>query len=427
MSMPDDQLVEHTVSERSQLRLSGLSPREIQFLRRLEDESKVGLRLGESSNEVLLLTRMHCGVVQAGRHRIFIEPKVPVKNLLYLVESTYVSPDIDFYDQAGYARGRNFLEILMHFFYGRIEQLISKGLYRSYMTEIANASVVRGRVDIPRTLTENFASPYKVVCEYDEYTEDVIENRIIRYTLEATRNLATTPSLRRKLFKLLASFSQVNNPWHLSTDTFRRMVYHRLNRHYETIHELCKVLLTGTAIEIPSGPVGFRSFLVNMEQLFQEFLFATMARSPEFAGHRLVRQSSSRIVWLHGHGVVRDITVIPDLKVSNSADVLVVDAKYKNPLIARRNRWIPVSADVYQMMAYCVVHSCSGALVYPRTQVTDTDIDEVYEIKGSASTFKLKTIDLAGELSHLKAACHELCQNLRLFVEAPGTLVAARG
>src|SRR2546422_9491515 len=95
---------------------------------------------------VLLLTRMHCGVVQAGRHRIFIEPKVPTKNLLYLVESTYVSPDIDFYDQANYARGRNFLEILMHFFYGRVEQLISRGLYRSYMTEIANARSEERRV-----------------------------------------------------------------------------------------------------------------------------------------------------------------------------------------------------------------------------------------------------------------------------------------
>ena len=426
MSLPDDQLVEHTVSERSQLRLSGLSSREIQFLRQLEDESKVTLRLGERPNEVLLITRMHCGVVQAGRHRIFIEPKVPTKNLLYLVESTYVSPDIDFYDQASYARGRNFLEILLHFFYGRVEQLISRGLYRSYMTEIANTSLVRGRVDVSRTITENFASPHKVICEYDQYTEDVIENRIIKYTLEVTRNLATTPSLRRKLVKLLASFAEVSNPWRLSTDTFRRMVYHRLNRHYQAIHELCKVLLAGTAIEIPSGPVGFRAFLVNMEQLFQEFLLATMARSPEFAGYQLRRQSSSRIVWLRGSGLVRDIIVVPDIKVSNSMDVLVVDAKYKNPLVARINRWIPISSDVYQMMAYCVAHGCSGALVYPKTLVTDSDIDEIYEIRGSESIFKLKSVDLAGDLRQLKAACDELCLNLRRFVETGRTPVATQ-
>ena len=163
-----------------------------------------------------------------------------------------------------------------------------------------------------------------------------------------------------------------------------------------------------------------------MEQLFQEFLFAMMARSPEFAGYQLRRQSSARIVWLRGSGLVRDITVVPDIKVSNSMDVLVVDAKYKNPLVARMNRWIPVSSDVYQMMAYCVAHNCSGALVYPKTLVTDSDIDEIYEIRGSQSIFKLKSVDLAGDLRQLKAACYELCLNLRRFVETGRTPVATQ-
>ncbi len=419
MNMPGPEPAEHTVLERSQLRLTNLSPREIQFLRKLEDESKLDLKLGTRPGDVLLLARMYCGVIQVGSHRIFIEPKVPTKNLLYLVESTYVAPEIDFYDQANYSRGINFLEILLHYFYGRVEQLIARGLYRFYVTETENTPAVRGRVSIARTISENFASPHKVVCEHDEYTEDVIENRIIRYTLEMTRNLATTASLRRKLGRLLASLGDVTNPMHLPSDAFQRQVYHRLNQHYEPIHDLCRLLLAGTAIETPSGPVGFNSFLVNMEQLFQEFLFATMCRSPEFSGYRVLRQSPSRIVWLRGSSLTGDITVRPDIKVSNTHDFLIVDAKYKNPLMAHTKRWIPVSTDIYQIMAYCVVHQCNGALVYPRTQTTEAGIDEVYRLRGSNSCFKLKTIDLAGELRDLKTASDEVCRNLRDFMEGP--------
>jgi 5-methylcytosine-specific restriction endonuclease McrBC regulatory subunit McrC len=156
-----------------------------------------------------------------------------------------------------------------------------------------------------------------------------------------------------------------------------------------------------------------------MEHLFQEFLFATMYRSPEFRGHRVLRQRATRIVWLRGTGLTSDITIRPDIKVSNTRDILVVDAKYKNPVLARVDRWTPVSDDVYQIMAYCVVHRCNGVLVYPRTQASEADIDEVYGLRGSDSCFKLKTIDLAGELRDLKAASDEVCRNLRDFLEGP--------
>src|SRR3989475_4569067 len=134
MTMAENSVREFTVGERDRLQVEGLSRSEIRFLRSLEDQSKLSLRVGEKSEDILILTTMHCGVVQAGSCRIFIEPKVPVRNLLYLVESTYALPNVDFYDQADFARGRNFLEFLLHFFYSKVERLVSGGLYRSYVS-----------------------------------------------------------------------------------------------------------------------------------------------------------------------------------------------------------------------------------------------------------------------------------------------------
>ena len=419
MTPPSTVISEYTVRERGRLELRGVSTQELKFLRRLEDESKITLRIGSEPDDVILLTRMHCGVVQAGSKRIFIEPKVPTRNLLFLVESTYSMPDIQFYDEARYARGRNFFEFLMYFLYGKIDQLLAGGLYKSYVGLVENSPIVRGSVNLPRTLTENFVNRHKVVSEYDDYTEDVPENRIIRYTLEMTKNLATTLALRARLSKLISAFGSVTNPWQFPSDIFQRMVYHRLNKHYQPIHELCRVLLSGMALEIPSGPIAFRSFLVNMENLFQEFLYATIRRSPYFAGCRIERQSGSKILLRRGTGVTGDIYTRPDVRVTRQENILVVDAKYKEPLTAWIERRIPITSDVYQMIAYCVTNRCPGALVYPKTSATESDMNEVYEVRGNPTVFKLRTLDLSGSVSGLKVVCASLCEDLSQMVLSP--------
>ena len=75
-------------------------------------------------------------------------------------------------------------------------------------------------------------------------------------------------------------------------------------------------------------------------------------------------------------------------------------------------RRIPVTPDVYQMIAYCVANSCPGALVYPKTATTEDDMNEIYEVHGSAIEFKLKTLDLSVSVSGLKSVCNSLCEDL---------------
>jgi 5-methylcytosine-specific restriction endonuclease McrBC regulatory subunit McrC len=149
-----------------------------------------------------------------------------------------------------------------------------------------------------------------------------------------------------------------------------------------------------------------------MENLFQEFLFATISRSPWFAGSRVDRQSGSKILLRRGTGVTGDIHTKPDIRVSKLKNLLVVDAKYKEPLTAWMGRRIPVTPDVYQMIAYCVANSCPGALVYPKTAATEDDMNEIYEVHGSAIEFKLKTLDLSVSVSGLKSVCNSLCEDL---------------
>src|SRR5436305_14329691 len=75
-------------------------------------------------------------------------------------------------------------------------------------------------------------------------------------------------------------------------------------------------------------------------------------------------------------------------------------------------RGIPVARDVYQMIAHRVATSCQGALVYAKTGATEDDMNEIYEVRGSAVEFKLRTLDLSVSVSGLKLVCNSLCEHL---------------
>ena len=117
---------------------------------------------------------------------------------------------------------------------------------------------------------------------------------------------------------------------------------------------------------------------------------------------------------------------MPDIRVTKLENILVVDAKYKEPLIVRMGRRIPVSPDVYQMMAYCVANVCPGALVYPKTTASEENMNEIYEVRGNPTEFKLRTLDLSGSISTLKSVCADLCEDLSQMARRPnhGTLEA---
>jgi 5-methylcytosine-specific restriction endonuclease McrBC regulatory subunit McrC len=415
--MPPREVEAIRVRERERREIFDLRPNELRYLQRLEKEKAISLSPGSKPDSVVLTAKMHCGVVQAGRKRIYIEPKVPTRNLLYLVESTYAMPEIRFFDEAKYATGESFSEFLLHFFYLKVDALLRSGLYRSYASHVENTTSIRGRILIAQTLTRNYADRHRVYCETDEYTVDILENQIIRFTLDATQGLASGSPLRYPLRKLRAGFADVTRPRHLPLDTFSRVVYHRLNEHYRPVHELCLLFLRHLSLDIPIGRVSFYSFLVNMEVLFQEFLFSIIRRSPAFAGMRVERQSESRILLKRGTGITGDISVRPDVRLRNGGGFLIIDAKYKEPLVAHFHRRIPVTPDVYQIVTYCLTNSSPGALVYPKTRQFEEDLAETYEITGSGATFTLRTIDLSTELSALPRVCWQLCRDLYAFAE----------
>src|SRR5207249_4593708 len=84
--------------------------------------------------------------------------------------------------------------------------------------------------------------------------------------------------------------------------------------------------------------------------------------------------------------------------------VAVADAKYK----ATTDERVP-SGDIYQMLAYCLVHKLSkGYLIYAQGE---SDAWQ-YEIRQSGTTVAVRTIDLSGDGRSMRSRCESLIGDL---------------
>jgi 5-methylcytosine-specific restriction enzyme subunit McrC len=116
------------------------------------------------------------------------------------------------------------------------------------------------------------------------------------------------------------------------------------------------MVLRATSIEHAPGTVAVNGFLLDMPQLFEDFVTVALREAIEGAyGGRVIGQAR------HYLDVGGRVLLKPDIvwKVSG-APVAVVDAKYK----AEKYGGYP-NADLYQLLAYCTALGLPvGHLVY---------------------------------------------------------------
>ena len=164
--------------------------------------------------------------------------------------------------------------------------------------------------------------------------------------------------------------------------------YSRLEEHYRPAVELARLIVEGSSLELFHGEVVGAAFFVDMNKVFEEFLYAALKEALDLPESQ----------WQHEASLTLDegerIRMRPDLSwwLRSARDgwrtIFVADAKYKAPEAGFEH------GDVYQMLAYCTAAALPhGMLVYAASEVPP----ESYKIKHSDTTIVLASIDLTGE------------------------------
>ena len=351
----------------------------------------------------------YIGTVRVGDLSVIVRPKIPIDRVMFLVAYAIdpkdwrkypfdLSPDADV------------LESIIPAFVHHTRQAVSRGLLQGYRHEEKALHTVRGRIRFNDQINRRFGVPLPLEVAFDEFTEDIEENRLLKTALHQLTHLPVrSQQARRDVHALRPVFNTVElGAYHRGVPEVQ---YTRLNSHYRPAVELARLIIENSSLELLHGETTGASFMLDMNRVFEQFLIVALREELRL----------SERAWLRGRLTLDEgdaIRLEPDLSWwSGGRYRFVGDAKYKR--IKSEN--FP-NADIYQMLAYCVAADLpSGLLIYAASELEPTD-PRRYRIRHADKTIEVASIDLEGQPDDILKAVARLAKRVRAHCSEPLSL-----
>ncbi|WP_200946157.1 5-methylcytosine restriction system specificity protein McrC [Arthrobacter sp. Soil764] len=258
------------------------------------------------------------------------------------------------------------------------ERALGRGVLQGYLTVDESLRTVKGRIRISDQISRRPGMLVPLEVSYDEFTEDIAENRILRAALERMGQVpGVRPQVLGRLRQLKGKLDAVTHlpsgapvpPWKPT----------RMNLRYHAVLRLAELILRNASAEAGEGKHQTASFAVDMAQVFEDFVgTALRAAMAAYPGELRLRYNALL------SEAVRDsdrLSVRPDaVHMLGGRPVVAYDAKYR----AASDAGASLTADHYQMLAHCTALAVPAAwLVYAGRgevklrRILNTDIDIV--------------------------------------------------
>ena len=358
----------------------------------------------EVDGAYMLRPSSHIGAVNIGDLAVVIRPKIPIDRVMFLI--TYsMDPRNWRKNSVQLARDDGILEAIVFAFTHHTRQAIHRGLLQGYRREEDALNTVRGRIRFGDQVQRRFDIPLPVEVAFDEFTEDIEKNRLLKAAIERLGHTSIrSRAARQEVRRLRPSFSAVG------LGSYRRgaipeVRYTRLDEHYRPAVELARLILDNSSLELQGGEVTGAAFLIDMNKVFERFLYVAIGESLGLPDRQ----------WRHEEGLTLDeqgrICMKPDFSWWSSVGagdgfqpLFVGDAKYKRPEEGFEH------ADIYQMLAYCIAADLpSGTLVYAAGEGEPG----MHRIRHMDRTIEVETLNLEGSPEAILKEVSRLAQRIR--------------
>ncbi len=357
-------------------------------LRVLKEDARITVAPAFNTAGTYTLTpSSYIGALNVGDLTIVIRPKITIDRVMFLIAYA-MDPENWRKDAFELEKAPDMLEAIALAFAHRTRQAIRRGLLQGYRHEEDALYTVRGRIRFGDQISRRFGIPLPIKVAFDEYTEDIEKNRLLKTAIHRLgHSFIRSEAVRRQVRRLRPAFESVG------LGRYRRgsvpeVRYSRLDEHYRPAVELARLIIENTSLELFQGRVAGAALLIDMNQVFEEFLYVALGEALGLPKSR----------WKHEQRLPLDeagrIPMKPDLSWwpsgttgNQSRPIFVGDAKYKKVEQSGFE-----NADIYQMLAYCTAADLSsGLLVYAGEGETDT-----HRIRHAGKTIDVSSLDLAG-------------------------------
>jgi 5-methylcytosine-specific restriction enzyme subunit McrC len=289
------------------------------------------------------------------------------------------------------------LDIFIIDFCDQLNVQLVQGKLRQYIALEENLPLVRGKLLVNYQMRHNLAHKERLFCQYDELSEDILINQIIKYTLTLLLPKCRSDKARKAVIQLLYSFDSISNI-QTTSDDLAFLVVDRITARYGRVIEFCRMFMQGLAPDLHAGKQEAFALMFDMNVLFENWV-ASLLKPVAHKHHLTLKEQGPRKYLAYRADLDKPVFQMkPDISLLDTTGrpVLIADAKWK--LLAPNEAKLGVSqADLYQMQAYANRYQVQNLmLVYPQQAglkiAYDIQLQGVHNIN-----LKLMTLDITAD------------------------------
>ena len=335
---------------------------------------------------------------------------IPIGNIYYMLayafrdlqEQSIVSIDPEEFD--------NIRELMAEIIIRGASYQLKKGLLRSYENYEDELATLKGKINISETVNKSSIIRRKLVCDYDEYTEDTLMNSILKSVMLLLIRSDIKPEQVIELRRLVRYFGNVSEIQLVNVKWYA-LIYSRNNREYRLLMSVCRIICENMLHSTDDGDVRLVDFSdSDLNKLYEKFILNYYVKH-----HSDMSPDAPKIRW---NFTEKEDKMFPEMRsdivLKNGGKKLIIDAKfYSHTTQQHYGKDSFHSHNLYQIFTYVMNEAAafpgevSGMLLYAKTKYdVITDKKEPVEICGKK--FYVQSLDLSDNFNSICSQLDEI-------------------
>lgn len=259
------------------------------------------------------------------------------------------------------------LEILIRIFCDKLTEAVRRGMPRRYIIHEDDLPALRGTLDLPRQFTRYAANPSRLACRFDDLSQDIALNRILKATISHLSRMSRNATNLQRLRELAFVYADIT-ALPVPALQWGEVVIDRTNRAWLDLFAMAQLFLRNRFQTTSTGSGQGTALLFEMNKLFEEYVGRLVSRALAGTEYRVSLQGGREYCLTAQDDGRRVFQTKPDILIwRGGAIVHVIDTKWKRISSRIDDPKQGVSqSDIYQMMAYAHLYRAPRlTLLYP--------------------------------------------------------------
>lgn len=287
----------------------------------------------ETKNGLRISTGPYIGSAEFSNFILIVNPKfAKLQNIGKLIDYAYDIKDEDIldYEIKFNEKDNQPMELIIQLFTNRCKKLLQKGLTKSYEIHQDVVPFLKGKLLVQQQIKNQLKFNLQFACEFDEFTENIIENQILLYALSKCYHLTSSYHRKSTIQKIIHQMDAEVELKPIEINDFKKVQYTRLNLHYKKPHELAKLILRHLGLfDFKKQSASFVvPYFIPMYQVFEDFL--TQLFDDRYYNLSIDGQVSTTAWKVNGspREIRPDIITYDTKSPKKGQEVSIIDAKY---------------------------------------------------------------------------------------------------